>query len=65
MLQEKIGVTAGLLWTQLEGGALNVKALKKTAKLTDKDLYLALGWLAREGKITFSEEEGESFVCLA
>ena len=65
MLQEKIGINAGLVWAQLEGGELNVKALKKTTKLTEKDLNLALGWLAREGKICFNEQEGESFVCLA
>jgi hypothetical protein len=65
MLQEKIGIHAGLVWTQLEGGELNVKALKKATKLTEKELNLALGWLAREGKISFNEVEGESFVCLA
>jgi hypothetical protein len=43
---------------------LNVKAVKKATKLTEKDLNLALGWLAREGKITFNELEGELFIAL-
>ncbi len=65
MLREKIGNNAGLVWAALEKGELNVKALKKATKLTEKDLNLALGWLARENKIKFSEAEGESFVALA
>jgi len=65
MLLEKIGNNAGLVWAALEGGELNVKAVKKATKLTEKDLNLALGWLAREGKVKFSEVEGELFVTLA
>jgi len=64
MLNEKIGNNAGLVWTALQNGELNVKAVKKATKLTDKDLYLALGWLAREGKVQFTELEGELFVAI-
>ena len=64
MSLEKIGINAGLVWAALENGELNVKAVKKVTKLTEKDLNLALGWLAREGKISFKEEEGELFVAL-
>jgi len=64
MLNEKIGNNAGLVWSALENGELNVKALKKATKLNEKDLNLALGWLAREGKLNFNEVEGESFVSL-
>ena len=48
-----VGTLAGAVWTALnENGALNTKDLKKAAKVkTDKDLYLALGWLLREDKI--------------
>jgi hypothetical protein len=49
----------------LEGGELNIKAVKKVTKLTEKELNLALGWLAREGKVKFNEVEGESLVSLA
>lgn len=65
MLLEKIGINAGLVWAALEGSELNVKAIKKTTKLAEKDLNLALGWLAREGKVKFNEVEGELFVSLA
>ncbi|MBV5282803.1 MAG: winged helix-turn-helix domain-containing protein [Paludibacter sp.] len=65
MLLEKIGISAGLVWASLEKGELNVKAVKKATKLTEKDLNLALGWLAREGKVKFNEVEGELFVTLA
>ncbi|HRU63099.1 MAG TPA: winged helix-turn-helix domain-containing protein [Paludibacteraceae bacterium] len=65
MLTEKIGTNAGIIWNILhENGEMEVKALKKAAKLTEKDLNMALGWLAREGKIQFNEQENELFVSL-
>ena len=64
MLSEKIGKNAGLIWSALEEGELNVKAVKKVTKLAEKDLNLALGWLAREGKVKFNEVEGELFISL-
>jgi len=64
MLSEKIGINAGLIWTVLEEGELNIKAVKKSTKLAEKDLNLALGWLAREGKVKFNEIEGELFISL-
>ena len=64
MLSEKIGNHAGLIWSALEEGELNVKAVKKVTKLAEKDLNLALGWLAREGKVKFNEVEGELFISL-
>ena len=54
-----VGTLAGAVWTALnENGTLNTKDLKKVAKIkTDKDLYLALGWLLREDKVVVVEEE--------
>lgn len=66
-MEEIIGMNAGKVWTQLDiAGRQNVKDLKKTTKLREKDLYAALGWLAREGKLCFEEEENgkELFVSL-
>ena len=57
MITTKIGENAGLIWNALQGGALTLKALKKATKLKNDELYLALGWLAREGKISFAEGE--------
>ena len=54
-----IGTNAGAILTALsENGAMNTKDLKKAAKIkTDKDLYLAMGWLLREDKINVTEAD--------
>ena len=54
-----VGTLAGAVWTALnENGTLNTKDLKKASKIkTDKDLYLALGWLLREDKVEVVETE--------
>ena len=64
MITSKIGENAGLIWNPLQGGALTTKALKKATKLKEADLNMALGWLAREGKVTF-EVADEVTVALA
>ena len=60
-MNEMIGTNAGAIWTALsENGAMNTKDLKKAAKIkTDKDLYLAMGWLLREDKLNVVEEGKE------
>ncbi len=64
---EKIGQNAGAVWTALNNAncAKSLKEVKKLCKLTEKDMYAALGWLSREGKLVFSEVEGEVFVALS
>lgn len=59
MNTDTIGQNAGSVWAALnEAQALGTKQLKKNAKLkNDRELYAALGWLAREGKIMFSTDE--------
>lgn len=58
MSTENIGINAGTVWNVLnEKGEMDVKVLKKSTKLSEKDLNMALGWLAREGKIEFNETE--------
>ncbi|MCM1022173.1 MAG: winged helix-turn-helix domain-containing protein [Muribaculum sp.] len=55
---DTIGYNAGLVWNALnEADALGLKQIKKVTKLKDKELYLALGWLARENKILIAESE--------
>ena len=61
----KIVENAGLVWGALQNGALSLKALKKATKLKNDELALALGWLAREGKLTFEEAEADTIVALA
>lgn len=65
MFIEKIGTNAGLVWKALEKGEASLKAVKKAAKLNEKDLNMALGWLAREGKIELFDVDGETFARLA
>ena len=63
---ELIGTNAGLILNVLnEGGKMNFKAVKKATKIkAEKDMYAALGWLAKEGKLSFEEVDGEWFVAL-
>lgn len=62
---ELIGANAGKIWNALQSGALSSKALKKATKLKEAELNLALGWLAREGKLAFNEAEDEIIIALA
>jgi hypothetical protein len=66
MLNVKAGEIAGLIWNALnETEGLTGKEIKKVAKLkTDKDLYLGLGWLLREDKISTGEVDGDIFITL-
>lgn len=49
---EQIGELAGRIWRTLdEEGELKVTSLKKQLEAPDAQVYLALGWLAREGKL--------------
>lgn len=61
---ETIGNNAGAIWNALQNGGLTLKALKKATKLKNDDLYLALGWLAREGKVAFAVAEDDTTVTL-
>lgn len=65
-MNEKVGTIAGQIWNALnENGALNTKDLKKATKVkTDKELFLGLGWLLREDKITVTEAEKDFVVAL-
>lgn len=62
---EQIGMYAGQLWTALnEADALGIKQIKKMTKLKDKEVYAALGWLAREGKVNIvpSDEDPKEVI---
>ena len=58
MNNDIIGNNAGLIWNALNAqNGQTVKELKKSTKIkTDKPLFAALGWLARENKIAITEE---------
>ena len=58
MDQSLIGKNAGIIWTLLQGKEKEeVAKLKKESKLTDAELWAAIGWLSRENKLTFSKEK--------
>ncbi len=61
MNKETIGTNAGLVWAALnEADALGVKQLKKITKLKDKEVYAALGWLAREDKVVIAPDPDDA-----
>jgi len=69
MNAEAIGTWAGLVWTALndKDTAVSLKQLKKVTKLKDKEVFAAIGWLAREGKIDIQanpEDEKELLLAL-
>lgn len=69
MNAETIGLMAGAVWAALnETEAVDAKQLKKMAKAkNDRELFAALGWLAREGKVVFipGEDPKELMIQLA
>ena len=54
---ETIGLWAGAVWNALNdaNGSLTVKGLKKTTKLKEKEVFAAIGWLARDGNVNVTE----------
>jgi hypothetical protein len=67
MTIESIGTVSGIVWTALStSGKLSIKELKKATKIkTDKELFSALGWLAKEGKLVFEENDDDLYAWLA
>lgn len=65
MDKNTIGTNAGLLWRLMNNKTnWNYKELKEKSKLSEKDLWAALGWLARENKIEFDTNSTEERVYL-
>lgn len=63
---ESIGENAGRVWKVLhELGQVSLSSLKQNAELSDKDVYMSLGWLAREGKISFVSKGNQQLVGLS
>jgi len=65
MWKPMIGGNAGIIWRILnEKGEVPLSELKKTTQLDDMNLFLALGWLAREGKVGFDQNNQRISVIL-
>lgn len=53
----QIGTNAGIIWKALkENGEMTLSQVKKTTTLKDLEANMALGWLAREEKITLQKK---------
>lgn len=65
MNKATIGYNAGILWNLLSNNLRwSYKELQKSSGLNDIDLNMAVGWLAREDKIEFEEEDESLFLFL-
>lgn len=57
-MQELVGTTAGRIWEYLSAhGPSTVLKIKASLGIPNSQLYLALGWLAREEKLEIIEFE--------
>ncbi|MBR4645419.1 MAG: winged helix-turn-helix domain-containing protein [Bacteroidaceae bacterium] len=60
-----IGENAGIVWRTLESkGSLSYEQLQAETELDMAAMFAAIGWLAREDKISFNKENGITSVCL-
>ncbi|MBN1815934.1 MAG: winged helix-turn-helix domain-containing protein [Sedimentisphaerales bacterium] len=66
-MEETIGNVAGEIWTLLSNrkNPVNVTELPKLVKSTPQLTYQGLGWLAREGKVVYTEKSGKTAVSLS
>jgi len=67
MISEKnIGIMAGKVWKKLrQEKQLPISQIPKAVKGKDTIVYLALGWLAREGKLDLSPKGNKTLVSLS
>lgn len=64
-LVQQIGISAGRVWQALaDGGPLSMAKLVKIVGEPRDNVMQALGWLAREDKITIEEERRTRMVSL-
>ena len=62
---QQVGENAGKVWHYLgKNGSVNTKELAKELSLGSEELSMALGWLARENKLSLSEKNRNIYVGL-
>ena len=65
MIKSQIGTNAGEIWQFLnKNGDKSIVEIAKAMKMKTNDVLIALGWLARENKVFFYEENEGVFVTL-
>jgi predicted ArsR family transcriptional regulator len=64
-LNETIGTAAGKVWSYLsENGQASASKLAEATGLERNDVQRALGWLAREGKLSVERKGKNEFFAL-
>jgi hypothetical protein len=62
-IKENIGILAGKIWLFLsQNGQATTLELKAKMETSNTFMFLALGWLGREDKITISEVGQNNFI---
>ena len=65
MKKERIGHNAGIVWNLLNCHCSHTRSeLLSLSHLSETELSEALGWLAREDKLVFIDDDGEEKVML-
>ena len=65
MIENRIGETAGTVYRFLENnGTSTPSKLKKALSISTEDMNLALGWLAREDKLSFAKTKSSMTIIL-
>lgn len=67
MNKKLIGTNAGIVWNLLNNSQKwSIAQLKEASGLSEREIYAAIGWLARENKIEIekSEEGHEAYYLL-
>jgi hypothetical protein len=63
--EENIGKAAGKVWNYLKGhGKSSLSGIEKGVGAPRGVVFMAIGWLAREGKLEFVEEKRTTQVSL-
>lgn len=63
MIKNDIGINAGVIWNLLsQNGKLTIRGIEEYTNYRNSMIHLALGWLARENKITFSVDNDNLYV---
>ncbi len=58
MYKKLIGTNAGIIWNLLNNNQRwNIAELREASGLTEKEIYTAIGWLARENKIEIEQSQ--------
>ena len=66
MKRELIGEAAGRVWETLGAkDEVGILQLPKILKMKSDIAYQALGWLAREDKITYHNRDGKVYISLS